>query len=100
MSVLVFDLDGTLCETPSMDYDRASPHTVIIDHVNRLYDAGHRIVIDTSRGWGANRDLRDLTRVQLAEWGVKHHALRVGHKISADRYVDAKALRPEELARL
>lgn len=93
----VFDLDGTLCQTDHLGYASAEPIPDAIEAVNALWEAGHRIVIDSSRGWGANRDYMDLTRRQLEEWGVKYHALRCGVKIPADRYVDSKAVRPTEL---
>lgn len=96
--VIVFDLDGTIADTEPMHYDRAKPRAHVVALVNRLYDQGHRIVIDTSRGWGANRDFLKVTREQLAEWGVKYHGLRCGRKIPGDYYVDSKAVTPEALA--
>lgn len=87
-----FDLDGTLCFTDGMDYEHAQPNTPIIERVNRLHDAGHRIVIDTARGSGSGEDWTERTARQLLVWGVKYHELRCGVKIPADIYVDDRAI--------
>ena len=95
--VYCFDLDGTLCTTVSSgDYEKAQPLYDRIEEVNKLYDAGHDIIIDTARNIvlilllkrliGMNK----LTKYQLDVWGVKHHKLRVGTKIAADHYIDDK----------
>ena len=54
-----FDLDGTLCDTPMREDDNkpgyleATPIPYMIEQVNRLYDEGHRIIIQTARGRGS-----------------------------------------------
>ena len=46
-----FDIDGTLCETPSdpdghnVRYWDAQPYPFMIEQVNRLYDEGHKIIM-------------------------------------------------------
>jgi hypothetical protein len=97
--VFVFDLDGTLCVTEGMAYLDAVPDPEAIARVNALYEAGHRICVDSSRGYGAGTDWTERTAEQLREWGVRYHKLRCGVKLPADAYVDAKALRLEELPR-
>ena len=70
-----FDIDGTLCHTPNNslgkpDYYNALPFTWMVEHVNRLYDEGHHIILMTARGRGSGIDHTDLTRNQLAMWGL------------------------------
>lgn len=86
-----FDLDGTLCLTVGMDYMGAVPLRERIRRVNRLFYAGHTIIIDTARGSGTGEDWTERTRKQLDRWNVKYHRLRCGEKIPADVYVDDRA---------
>ncbi len=89
--IYCFDLDGTLCTTVSSgNYDKSQPIYDRIEEVNKLYDAGHEIIIDTARGSLTGLDWYELTKYQLDVWGVKHHKLRVGTKIAADHYIDDK----------
>lgn len=57
MSNYCFDLDGTLCVTEISEgrnlYMEAKPIRERIELVNKLYDDGHIILIDTSRGCGS-----------------------------------------------
>ena len=103
--IYCFDLDGTLCTltrgndgAPSQDpgevYAQAKPLKDRIAVVNKLYDEGHKIYIDTARGT-QNPDKRaewlNLTSKQLIEWGVQYHGLRLGVKIAANFYIDDMA---------
>jgi CMP-N,N'-diacetyllegionaminic acid synthase len=87
------DMDNTICQTEGTDYASAYPWPDRIAVVNRLFDAGHRVVIWTARGSlnGVTLALRQLTKRQLAEWGVKHHELRLD-KPFFDVLVDDRAL--------
>ena len=96
--IYVFDLDGTLCEVEGMAYTDARPKPDAIAAVNALFDAGHRVVIDSSRGYGSGTDWTARTAEQLTRWGVRYHKLRCGAKLPADRYVDSNALTMEALA--
>lgn len=87
----IFDLDGTLC-THEKDYSKAKPLQKRIDFVNKLYDDGFGIIIDTARGSITKEDHLELTRKQLKEWGVKYHQVRVGVKFFGTHYVDDKGL--------
>jgi len=98
--IYVLDLDGTLCDTDGMAYMDARPKPDAIARVNALFDAGHRVVIDSSRGYGSGVDWTEKTAEQLARWGVRYHKLRCGAKLPADRYIDAKALRVGEIGGL
>jgi dTDP-glucose 4,6-dehydratase len=88
-----FDLDGTLCtQTRDSNYLNAKPLAEAITEVNRLFDEGHTIIIDTARGSSSGIDWKSKTENQLREWGVKYHLLQVGKKINADIFVDDKAV--------
>ena len=98
--IYVFDLDGTLCETPPYDgvsqYPNAVPNMERIAKVNALHDEGHQIWIDTARGCTSGRNWLAFTAKQLQDWGVKYHKLRTGVKWGGDVYVDDRSVRPEE----
>ena len=91
--IYVFDLDGTLCETPDGGvYGKATPRRERIDVVQELWEEGHTIVVSTARGpmW------EDFTKRQLEAWGVPFHVLSVGAKPYGDFYVDDKAINAGE----
>ena len=48
--IYCFDLDGTLCTNTDGEYEKALPFYDRIQVVNRLYDSGHTIIIETARG--------------------------------------------------
>ena len=90
--IYCFDLDGTLCDTEGSEYESAFPKKERIDVVNKLYDQGHTIYIETARGVGSGIDWHDVTADQLESWGVKYHTLRTGTKFHADVFVDDKGI--------
>jgi CMP-N-acetylneuraminic acid synthetase len=93
-----FDLDGVLATlTPDGDYTAAQPYPPAIALVNRLHDAGNRIVVYTARGSETGRDWTAVTAEQLRRWGVRHHELRFG-KPAADYYVDDRMISLATLA--
>ena len=98
-----FDIDGTLCHTPSnpdghgMRYGDATPFPWMVKLVNRLYDEGHYIIMMTARGRGSGINHSDLTRNQLAMWGYKYHELEpMFHKPTADIFIDDKGINVNE----
>ena len=98
-----FDIDGTLCHTPSnpdghgMRYGDATPYPWMVKLVNRLYDEGHYIIMMTARGRGSGINHSDLTRNQLAMWGYKYHELEpMFHKPTADIFIDDKGINVNE----
>jgi N-acylneuraminate cytidylyltransferase len=96
-----FDIDGVLGEKADAedlegDYWQNTPNKEIIAICNRLYDAGDKIVLHTARGSGSGQDWQDITKMQLADWGVKYHTLYFG-KPAADFYVDDRAMTLEML---
>lgn len=89
--IYCFDLDGTLCSLTKSEYDKAEPIIERINIVNKLYDDGNTIIIDTARGAQTKIDWYDVTKNQLDSWGVKYHELRVGKKLHYDKLIDDKA---------
>ena len=98
-----FDIDGTLCETPSdpdghnVRYWESEPFPYMIEQVNKLYDEGHKIIMMTARGRGSGKDWTELTREQLDRWGFKYHEIEpMFHKPTADLFIDDKGINVEE----
>ena len=96
-----FDLDGTICDTPSKDskplYHEANPIPFMVEQVNRLFDEGNKIIIMTARGRGSGKNWTDWTIKQLDMWGVKYHELEpMFHKPTADIFIDDKGINVEE----
>jgi len=49
-----FDIDDTICNTPKLEngkpgYLKATPIPFMVEQVNRLYDEGHKIILQTAR---------------------------------------------------
>ena len=102
-----FDIDGTLCHTPSdpdghnVRYWDAEPYPFMVEQVNRLYDEGHKIILMTARGRGSRKDWTELTRKQMDWWGIKYHEIEpMFHKPTADLFVDDKGIDVEEWKKL
>ena len=89
--IYCFDLDNTLCNTDGNYYENSTPIQSRIDVVNKLYDEGNTIIIDTARGCVSGKNWWYFTVEQLKGWGVKFHTLRTGVKFGADVFVDDKA---------
>lgn len=96
---LVVDIDGVLAEAvASLDYARAGPIQENLDRVNALYDAGCEIILFTARGTATGQDWEEVTRGQMARWGLRYHELHFG-KPAADYYIDDRLISlPEALA--
>lgn len=90
--IYCFDLDGTLCTNTDGEYEKATPFLDRIQKVNKLFENGNIIKIDTARGSSTGIDWNELTKKQLDEWGVKYHELRVGIKLQADIFIDDKGI--------
>jgi len=85
MNIFV-DIDGTICETPGVEYTNAKPLPERIDKINTMYDRGHRITYWTGRGTLSGKDYSALTRNQLQTWGCKYHEVMF-HKPVFDLYI-------------
>ena len=73
-------------------YKESTPIKGRIDKVNKLYEQGNKIIIDTARGSTSGIDYYDLTFNQLNKWNCKFHILRTGLKFPSDFYIDDKAI--------
>ena len=100
MATYCIDLDGTLCRTEYSNgrhhYFEAEPMPDRIEAVNKLYEEGHIIIIETARGAGSGVNWFQDTVKQLAGWGLKFHTVRTGVKFAADFYIDDKAVHPDD----
>jgi glycerol-3-phosphate cytidylyltransferase len=100
--IYCFDIDGTLCDTPNNefgkpDYVNAKPVPFMVEQVNRLYDEGNHIIMQTARGKGSGIDHTELTKKQLNEWGYKYHELfPMFCKPTADIFIDDKGINVED----
>ena len=86
-----FDIDGTICTNTDGGYEKAEPFPAAIAKINALHKAGHKIVLQTARGFTTGIDWRKLTEKQMKDWGVPYDSLHFG-KPFADVYVDDKGL--------
>lgn len=104
--IIAFDLDDTLCFRPKDvehlgkdKYDLCQPIPEMIEFSNRLFDAGHKIIIYTARGMSIYKgnvkeiyeNLYDKTLSDIEKWGIKHNGLVMG-KLHYDYLVDDKGL--------
>ncbi len=104
MSRIVVDLDGTLCsQERTGSYHLAKPRQDVIDHVNRLWLAGHEIVIFTARGMetcAGNVELVVKNYAKMTEEWLKKHRVLYSEllfgKPAGDLYVDDKSVTPEK----
>ena len=96
--IFCFDLDNTICVTKKSDYSNSKPKKQAVKIINKLYDGGHIIKINTARYMGRNNDNITIsnrqgfkkTFKQLKSWGLKFHKLSIS-KLSADIYIDDKS---------
>ena len=96
-----FDLDNTLCDTKkkddgNWDYLGSKPFLDRIETVNKLYDEGNRIIIETARGCVSRKNWYEQTFNQLISFGLRFHELRAGVKFNADFFIDDKAINSED----
>lgn len=99
--IIYVDIDETICTNEdevvsvSRNYQNALPIKINIEKVNQLYDEGHTIIYWTARGTVTGIDWKELTKEQLARWGVKYHDLKFG-KPHYDLIICDKSLNPKE----
>ena len=96
----VFDLDNTICDTKkkedgNWDYLGAKPFPERVDLINKLFNDGHYIIIETARGCVSKKNWYEQTYSQLVDFGLKFHELRTGVKFNADYFIDDKAINSE-----
>ena len=92
--IYCFDLDGTLVtntedENGNMHYTEAQPIPEAINRLRKLYESGHKIIIQTARGSKTKKfaEYTKLTEDHLEKFDIPYH-----HKPSADLYIDDKAI--------
>lgn len=95
MTVYCFDIDQTVCVTSGTNYLDAKPIAERIEKINRLFSQGHTIKFLTARGSMTGIDWTEVTKNQLASWGVKYHELYLT-KPYADFYIDDKAIKDSD----
>lgn len=98
---IAVDMDGTLCSWHPGAYENAQPLPERIERLHRIKAAGHTIWIYTARGGSlgseaaADERWGDVTRKQLAEWGVPYDRLIIG-KPPFDALIDDRAVKFSE----
>ncbi len=103
MAIYVIDIDGTLFSETNGKYEEVQPYVERIQKINKLYDEGNTIYIQTARGMSscdndtayARYKYGEMTHKQLREFGVKYHKLFFG-KVVATYYIDDKAINAED----
>jgi len=73
--IYVFDIDGVVCETKEGDYSKSVPLPKRIKRINKLYDDGHTVIFNTSRGYVTQTNWQQVTENQFKKWGIKYHEL-------------------------
>ena len=100
-----FDIDDTICHTPKdlngkPLYRECTPFPEMVEKINQLYEEDNYIILMTARGRGSGIDHTELTKEQMATWGVKYHELEpMFHKPHADIFIDDKGINVEEWKR-
>lgn len=100
--ILAVDFDGTICEVdyPGIGREREGAK----EYINKLYDEGYMIVINTCRTNAGEVKAQDMAEEFLKLRGIKYHKINENmdhlievygcdtRKISADVYIDDKCL--------
>jgi hypothetical protein len=89
--IIYIDIDNTIFDTNSMNYEESQPNNYLINIANELYNKGHTIIYWTARGTKTGIDWYDLTKKQLDEAGVLYHELKMG-KPAYDLLIDDKSV--------
>lgn len=104
---IVIDLDDTISFCTNRDFANAKPNVSVIQKINELYHKNWEIEIRTARGQlscnGDYAKAEEKYGAQVRKWlgdhGVFYHLLSF-EKPLATFYVDDRALRPEEFAKM
>ena len=102
---IVFDIDGTILETPGRDYANSKPKMEVVVGLRALKEAGWTIILFTARGMGRSNGNIESVREDVTnevtsfceKFDVPYDTLLLG-KPWAAYYVDDRGLRPEEFA--
>jgi len=97
---ICFDIDGVIADkNPENNYSAAKPNVLVIELINRLFSAGHTVVLYTARGSATGIDWKEVTEKQLFEWRVSYSDLCFG-KPAADIYIDDRLWSIDSLEKL
>ena len=103
MKVIYVDIDETICKRETSrdfgvvhDYSKAQPIQENIEKINKLWEEGHTIIIETARGCGSKINHYERTFDQLRSWGLKFTSLRTGVKFGGDLFIDDKGVNSED----
>lgn len=108
----IIDIDGTICnavqmENGAFDYENALPIDVVINRINELHSAGHKIILSTARGMRTyNGDVKKVLKnvkptleTWLHTYSVKYDELLMGKAWGANPvYVDNRNLSVKSFA--
>ncbi|WP_369793162.1 HAD hydrolase family protein [Xenorhabdus sp. NBAII XenSa04] len=110
MKKIIIDLDGTLTNTDTRDYQNVSPRLDVIERLLSFKKLGYYIVIHTARNMnsfdGNIGKINIHTIPIITEWLNKHSVpydeIVVGKPWCGTDgfYVDDKAIRPDEFVKL
>lgn len=93
---IIVDLDGTLCtEEKLFSRSLAKPIPVAIKSVNKLFQAGHTIIIYSSRSWIEY----EMTYEWLKKNKVSFHQLVLG-KPQGDIWIDDRSVPTDDWNRI
>gem|GEM_PF-1378742 len=94
-SLIAVDMDGVLCEGEFWNDSDPKPIKKNIEIVEKLYRAGHHIIIYSAR----HRKYYQTTEAWLIKNGVYYHALSL-EKLGCDLYIDDKAVNVKDIDKL
>ena len=93
---LCVDIDGTLLFTKAVKgatgiitYEFISVNKELISKLNRMYEEGVVVVLQTARHW----DKLEITKEQIEQAGIKYTTLIMGN-VTADYYINDKSILP------
>ncbi len=89
--IIYIDIDNTIFDTNSTNYNESKPNQYLIDIANELYNKGHTIIYWTARGTVTGIDWYSLTKTQLDNAKVLYHEIKMG-KPAYDLLIDDKSI--------
>ena len=111
-SMLIVDVDGTLCGTKSIgqSYDDVLPKQIMLNKLREYQSNGYRILLYTSRNMNTfdnnlgliNKHTAPSLLAWLDKWDVPYDEILFGKPWPGKKgfYIDDRAIRPDEFVRL
>lgn len=110
MKRIIMDLDETICSTSNGNYAESTPNDQVIEKLRQYREMGFQIVISTSRNMrtyeGNVGKINANTLPIILDWLARHDVpfdeIYTGKPWCGKEgfYVDDKAIRPDEFAKL